>query len=58
MCGPADYVALQTCLLRAAELSAAGLTAYTLHGTIKYLKHCRKKKKYRKASMRKVKAVP
>jgi hypothetical protein len=47
MCGPADYVALQTCLIRAAELSAAGLTACTLHGTFKYLNARRKKKKKR-----------
>lgn len=33
MCGPADYVALQTCLVRTAELSAAGLAAGVLYRT-------------------------
>jgi hypothetical protein len=33
MCGPADYDALRTCALRAAELAAAGLGACVLHQT-------------------------
>ncbi len=32
MCGPADFDALQTCITRVAELSAAGLGSYTLYG--------------------------
>ena len=45
MCGPADYVALQTCLARMAELSAAGLTACTLYKTGKSIRDWRRAKR-------------
>jgi len=34
MCGPADFDALQTCILRMMEVSAAGLATYAMHRTV------------------------
>lgn len=34
MCGPADFDALHTCIVRLAELSAAGLTTCSVYKTI------------------------
>jgi len=42
MCGPADYDALQTCILRMMEVSAAGLTTYALHQTVRHFGALRK----------------
>lgn len=42
MCGPADYDALQTCILRMMEVSAAGLTTYALHQTVRHFGASRK----------------
>jgi hypothetical protein len=39
MCGPADYTALHTMILRALMLSGAGLAGYTLWGTARLLKN-------------------
>lgn len=47
MCGPADYVALQTCLARMAELSVTGLTACTLYRTGKFIRYWRKARRIR-----------
>lgn len=44
MCGPVDYDALQTCISRVVELSAAGLTTYALHRTVRYFEKSRKEK--------------
>lgn len=41
MCGPADYHALQTCILRIAALSIAGLGAYAAHRVTRLLKNLR-----------------
>ena len=53
MCGPADYVALQTCLARMAELSAAGLTACTLYRTGKSIRDWRKARRNRPGKYKK-----
>jgi hypothetical protein len=39
MCGPADYHALQTCILRIAALSIAGIVTYAAHRVIRFLKN-------------------
>ena len=39
MCGPVDYHALQTCILRIAVLSIAGLTTYATHRVIRFFKN-------------------
>ncbi len=36
MCGPADYQALQTCIVRMVEVSAVGLTACALQQAVSY----------------------
>ena len=38
MCGPADYTALHTMILRVLLLSGAGLAGYTLWGTARFIK--------------------
>lgn len=38
MCGPADYTALHTMVLRVLLLSGAGLAGYTLWGAARFLK--------------------
>ena len=47
MCGPADYVALKTCLDRMAELSVAGLTTCMLYRTGTLIKDWRKARQLR-----------
>ena len=43
MCGPADFDALRTCATRLAELSAAGLTTYSVYKTASiYRDFCKK----------------
>lgn len=33
MCGPADFDALQTCIIRIGELAACGFASYAVHKT-------------------------
>lgn len=33
MCGPADFDALHTCIIRIGELAACGLASYAVHKT-------------------------
>jgi len=47
MCGPADYTALHTMILRALMLSGAGLAGYTLWGTARLIKNLLGKKRTR-----------
>lgn len=47
MCGPADYAALHTMVLRVLLLSGAGLAGYTLWGTARFLKNVWGKKSTR-----------
>jgi len=47
MCGPADYTALHTMMLRVLLLSGAGLAGYTLWGTARLLKNLLGKKRTR-----------
>jgi len=42
MCGPADYQALHTCILRIAVLSIAGLATYATHRVVGFLKQLRR----------------
>jgi len=41
MCGPADYHALQTCILRLTALSIAGLATYVIHRMVQFCKALR-----------------
>ena len=44
MCGPADFGALHTCMTSLAELSAAGLTTYSLYATASLCRQLRAKR--------------
>lgn len=57
MCGPPDFDALQTCVTRVAELSAAGLTFYAVHRTIRLIGEW-KKEKAEQPGARREPAVP
>ena len=45
MCGPPDFEALNTCMTRLAELSAAGLTTYAACKTASLCRQLRTKRK-------------
>jgi len=45
MCGPADFGALSTCIIRLAELSAAGLTTYSVCKTASLCRELRAKRR-------------
>jgi hypothetical protein len=44
MCGPADYHALHTCILRIALLSIAGLISYAAQRAIRFCGSLRREK--------------
>jgi hypothetical protein len=44
MCGPADFEALQTCIVRVLALSSAGLGTYVVRQTVQALSDLRGKK--------------
>jgi len=44
VCGPADFDALNTCVIRLAELSAAGLTTYSVCKTASLCRQLRAKR--------------
>ena len=44
MCGPPDFGALHTCVIRLAELSAAGLTTYSVCKTASLYRRLRRKR--------------
>jgi hypothetical protein len=43
MCGPADFDALHTCVFRLTELSAAGLTSYSVYKAVALCRDLRAK---------------
>lgn len=47
MCGPADFGALSTCIIRLAELSAAGLTTYSICKTASLCRELRARRRER-----------
>ena len=47
MCGPPDFAALSTCITRLAELSAAGLTTYSVCKTVSLCRELRPKRRKR-----------
>jgi hypothetical protein len=44
MCGPADYEALNTCVVRIAGLSAAGFSAYMVHRATGFYRGLKRKR--------------
>jgi len=44
VCGPADFDALNTCVIRLAQLSAAGLTTYSVCKTASLYRQLRAKR--------------
>lgn len=50
MCGPADFEALSTCITRVAELSAAGLTTYSVCKAASLCRELRPNREKRKES--------
>jgi len=49
MCGPPDFAALDTCIIRLAELSAAGLGTYSVYKTASLCRQLRPKRQKQEA---------